>query len=410
MDVAEDFKLTEAGLIPESWQACEIEKLCKYRNGKALERYFNQSDGYTVISIGNYSSRGKFVPTETYISRAYSHELGSYVLRKDDLAVLLNDKTSVGTIIGRAILVDEDNKYIFNQRTIRLRPHDSVSSDYIFYQINGPDTHARIVGLAKPGTQIYINTGDILGLPIPLPRTKVEQEAIAEALSDADALVEYLEQLIAKKRRIKQGAMQEVLTGRRRLLGLEAKPDYEQTEVGLIPEDWEVKTLASVCSMKSGEGITSFSIDSFSKYPCFGGNGLRGFTERFTHDGRYILIGRVGALCGNVLATQGKFFASEHAIVVAASADTDISWLTFILEEMQLNQYSESSAQPVLTVSKLLKLKIARPPTKAEQAAIARILADMDAEIEALAAKLGKAHQIKQGMMQELLTGKIRLV
>jgi type I restriction enzyme S subunit len=68
--------------------------------------------------------------------------------------------------------------------------------------------------------------------------------------------------------------------------------------------------------MKSGEGITSASIDQFSEYPCYGGDGLRGFTTRFTHDGRYALIGRQGALCGNVLGVEGKLFASEHAIVV----------------------------------------------------------------------------------------------
>jgi len=97
---------------------------------------------------------------------------------------------------------------------------------------------------------------------------------------------------------------------------MEVRRGYKQTEVGVIPEDWEAAKLASVCSMKSGEGITSASIDQFSEYPCYGGDGLRGFTTRFTHDGRYALIGRQGALCGNVLGVEGKLFASEHAIVV----------------------------------------------------------------------------------------------
>ena len=185
---------------------------------------------------------------------------------------------------------------------------------------------------------------------------------------------------------------------------------YKQTEVGVIPEDWEVAKLAALCSMKSGEGITSTNIDEFSRYPCYGGNGLRGFTARLTHEGRYALIGRQGALCGNVLGVEGKFFASEHAIVATASARTDTRWLTFVLGEMRLNQYSESSAQPGLSVSKLLNLDLARPPTKAEQEAIAAILSDMDAEIAALETKLAKARQLKQGMMQELLTGRIRLI
>jgi type I restriction enzyme S subunit len=161
--------------------------------------------------------------------------------------------------------------------------------------------------------------------------------------------------------------------------------------------------------MKSGESITSDGIDQFSEYPCYGGNGLRGFTNRFTHNGIYALIGRQGALCGNVLGVEGKFFASEHAVVVTASPQTDIEWLTYVLGEMRLNQYSESSAQPGLSVSKILGLRLAIPPTLAEQQAIAEALSDADALLESLEHLLAKKRQIKQGAMQELLTGRRRL-
>jgi type I restriction enzyme, S subunit len=162
--------------------------------------------------------------------------------------------------------------------------------------------------------------------------------------------------------------------------------------------------------MKSGEGITSAKIDQFSEFPCYGGNGLRGFTSSFTHDGSYALVGRQGALCGNVVGVTGKFFASEHAVVVTASPSTDICWLTLALEKMRLNQYSESSAQPGLSVSKLLKLEVGHPSTKAEQEKIATTIADMNSEIATLEVKLAKARNLKQGMIQELLTGRIRLV
>jgi type I restriction enzyme S subunit len=162
--------------------------------------------------------------------------------------------------------------------------------------------------------------------------------------------------------------------------------------------------------MKSGEGITSANIDQFSKYPCFGGNGLRGYATSFTHDGSYALVGRQGALCGNVCVVEGQFFASEHAIVVTSSADTDIRWLTSILGRMNLNQYSESSAQPGLSVSKILKLEITAPPTKAEQTAIAEVLTEMDAELAGLEQRREKTRALKQAMMQELLTGKTRLL
>ncbi|MBP6965138.1 MAG: restriction endonuclease subunit S [Armatimonadetes bacterium] len=165
---------------------------------------------------------------------------------------------------------------------------------------------------------------------------------------------------------------------------MEVKPGYKRTEAGIIPQDWEVVSLGEVCRMKSGEAITSAKIDQFSTYPCYGGHGLRGFTARFTHEGRYALIGRQGALCGNVLGVDGRFFASEHAVVVTPLAQTEIRWLTYVLERMHLNRYSESSAQPGLSVSKLLSIRLAVPSTKEEQRNIADALSDVDALIGSL--------------------------
>ena len=187
------------------------------------------------------------------------------------------------------------------------------------------------------------------------------------------------------------------------------KPGYKQTEVGVIPAKWDAAPLAAVCAMKSGAGIMSANIDEFSKYPCYGGNGLRGFSSRFTHSGGYALIGRQGALCGNVLGVEGTFFASEHAIVVTAFSQTDIRWLTYVLGEMHLNQYSESSAQPGLSVAKLLHLDLAVPPTRAEQRAIAAALSDVDALLGALDQLIAKKRDLKQAAMQQLLTGQTRL-
>ena len=190
---------------------------------------------------------------------------------------------------------------------------------------------------------------------------------------------------------------------------MDVKPGYKQTEAGIIPEDWIAAKLSAICSMKSGEAITSANIDVFSSFPCYGGNGLRGYTSRYTHTGDHALIGRQGALCGNVLGVSGKFFASEHAIVVTASEKTSIRWLTYILGEMRLNQYSESSAQPGLSVAKIVSLPIAVPPTKAEQEAIAEALSDTDAYIKSLERLIAKKRQVKQGAMQELLPGRRRL-
>jgi len=185
---------------------------------------------------------------------------------------------------------------------------------------------------------------------IVLPPSQPEQRAIAAALSDVDTLLDGLTRLIAKKRDLKQAARQQLFTGQSRFPGFYG--------------EWEVKSLATVCSINSGYTITSENIDQYSSYPCYGGNGLRGFTACSTPRGRHALIGRQGALRGTVLAIEEKFFASEHAIVVTASATADIQWLTHRWARMNLNQYSESSAQPGLSALKILNLGIAVPPSK----------------------------------------------
>lgn len=167
--------------------------------------------------------------------------------------------------------------------------------------------------------------------------------------------------------------------------------------------------LSDVVSMKSGESITAERITSEGKFPCFGGNGLRGYTTTFTHDGSYTLVGRQGALCGNVTFVSGRFYASEHAIVVTPKKETDIKFMSYVLYDMNLNQYSESSAQPGLSVKKLLELEYPIPQNKEEQTAIAEALSDIDGLISSLKKLIEKKKAIKQGAMQELLTGKKRL-
>lgn len=184
---------------------------------------------------------------------------------------------------------------------------------------------------------------------------------------------------------------------------------YKQTEVGLIPEEWNAVPLSAVCSMKSGASITSRDLSSAGRIPCYGGNGLRGYSSTSTHDGEYVLIGRQGALCGNVINVRGKFFASEHAIVVTNKYKSNIVWLSYVLNRMNLNQYSESSAQPGLSVSKLTSLQIIAPSDPKEQNAIAEALSDVDALIESLEKLIAKKRVIKIASMQELLTGKGRL-
>ncbi len=179
--------------------------------------------------------------------------------------------------------------------------------------------------------------------------------------------------------------------------------------LGEVPEHWEVKKLKHVVSLKSGDSITSEEIEDKSEYPVYGGNGLRGFYTDFTHDGHFILIGRQGALCGNINYAKGKFWASEHAVVATPVCSIATIWLGELLRSMNLNQYSVSAAQPGLAIDKIKELSIPCPPLP-EQKAIAAFLDHKTGKIDSLISKKQRLAELlkeKRGaLISAAVTGK----
>lgn len=143
--------------------------------------------------------------------------------------------------------------------------------------------------------------------------------------------------------------------------------------LGRIPEHWQVRRLKFVARFQSGEMITSESITMRGTFPVYGGNGIRGFTDSYTNEGFSILIGRQGALCGNINYANGKFWASEHAIVVYPFGDHNKKWLGETLHVCNLNRLSQTAAQPGISIGQVRNVQLA-PPTLPEQESIARFL------------------------------------
>ena len=406
------YKLTEVGVIPEDWTVYDLPDVIWYQEGPGLRKWQFQPKGLKVINVTNLQDNGflDLDKTERHISwdefeKTYKH----FMCDAGDLVIA----SSGNSYCKSSTVRDCDLPLLMNTSVIRFKPINDFSKGYMDIYLRSQSFKEQIDLLITGGAQPNFGPAHLNKIKIPAPTDCYEQTAIANVLSDSDALIVALEQLIAKKLAIKSATMQQLLTGLTRLPAFALRPDgtkkgYKPSELGDIPEDWEVNPLGDLCSLKSGLGITSKDIDDSSAYRCFGGNGLRGYTQKYTHDGNYVLIGRQGALCGNIQYVSGRFFASEHALVATLSKFSNAMWLAVYLERMNLNQYSESSAQPGLSAEKLRILKLITP-TNEEQTAIATILSDMDNELQALTQKLEKAHALKQGMMQQLLTGKIRL-
>lgn len=180
--------------------------------------------------------------------------------------------------------------------------------------------------------------------------------------------------------------------------------------LGDVPEHWDVAPLKRLVKMQSGETITAAAIDDTGPFPVYGGNGLRGYTSRSTNSGEFILIGRQGALCGNVHLVDGDFFASEHAIVCHPRAAFDALWLAAVMEVMNLNQYSIAAAQPGLSVDRIAGLKVPIPSPDEQRTLTATISQETRETNEAIALtqrEIALIQEFRTRLIDDVVTGQL---
>ena len=173
----------------------------------------------------------------------------------------------------------------------------------------------------------------------------------------------------------------------------------------------EEMKLGEVCRMQAGKFVSAseiFDNQNDDLLPCYGGNGLRGYTKSFNQDGIYSLIGRQGALCGNVTLANGKFHATEHAVVVTPEKNNDTIWMFYLLSSLNLNQYATGQAQPGLSVQNLEKIEILLPESKAEQIKIGVFLSLIDKRISTQSKIIEKYESLIKGISEKLLLQKVR--
>ena len=193
------------------------------------------------------------------------------------------------------------------------------------------------------------------------------------------------------------------------------EPKKEEDKPALVPklrfpefrnaESWKESTIGGVCKLKAGEFVSATDIEAAptdGRLPCYGGNGLRGYVRSFTHDGTYVLVGRQGALCGNVNLFHGKFHATEHALVVTPHNGFSTNWLYYALGVLNLNRFSIGQAQPGLSVGVLNNVALATPSDEAEQQKIAECLSSVDELMAAQVRKVDALKTHKKGLMQQL--------
>ena len=381
------YKQTEVGVIPEDWQLDKISNLVSITTGSK-----NTQD---KVIDGLYP----FFVRSQQIERINTFSFdGEAVLTAGD---------GVGT--GK-IFHYINSKFDFHQRVYLMYNFSEKIDGYYFYIFFSNNFYERIMSMTAKSSVDSVRREMIAEMPLVLPPKK-EQTAIANALSDVDALISELEKLIAKKQSIKTATMQQLLTGRTRLPQFSLREDgapkgYKQSELGEIPEDWEVRCLGNF-AIYLGSGKTNTK--SKGDFPLYGSTGLIGSSKNPEYDGEAILVARVGANAGRLNFVSGKYGVSDNTIIIKFNTNSDVHFFRYLMIRKNLNTLVFGSGQPLITGSQLKELLFSLPH-KEEQTAIANVLSDMDEDILALEQRLGKTRQLKQGMMQELLTGKTRLL
>ncbi len=381
------------GKIPEDWEKCRFKNFIELRT--------EPSTSGKKIGLENIESEsGRFIETEGKFD-------GNGVLfnKNDILYGKLRPylrKVWLATFVGNAI----GDFFVFKSKS-------NANAGYVKWLFLS-DGFSEIVNGSVYGAKMpRVSSDFILTLPFFLPTVTIQQ-CIADYLDkkcgEIDSLIGLQEQMIEKLKDYKQSVITEAVT---KGLNPNAKLAPSGIDwIGDIPEGWKVARIKDLVTMKSGSNLTSEDISNEGLYPVYGGNGLRGYYNEYSNDGDYVLVGRQGALCGNINYASGKFWATDHAVVCYPKREFALLWFGETLRSMNLGQYSLSAAQPGLSVDRIKEKCLPLPPLS-EQQAIASYLDEKCADIDRLIAikqqKIEKLKDYKKSVIYEAVTGKTEI-
>ena len=414
-------KQTEIGLIPDDWEVKNIiDILIPSKDNLKIGPFGSQLKKELLLDNGIYKVFGQeniytgdFKHCYRFLTKEYFQKLQSCELKSGDFVI-----STMGTI-GKCDIVPENaGAGIMDSHLVRLRLSSSIDKIFFKHFFQSEIIQKQISALSVGGIMDGLSATIIRKLNV-LCLPKQEQQRIAKALSDVDALISTTEKLIQKKKNIKLGTMQNLLTGKKRLPGFGPQtksPAYKQTELGPIPEDWDVKSLGELFDMKAGGDVDkehfSYCKSSIYKYKIFSNGleneGIYGYTDLPKYKGNAITITGRGTV--GIAMFREEDFDAVIRLLVLNSKNDNLTNNSYITEEINscISFPNESTGVPQLTVPQIRDIVIALP-SKEEQTAIANVLSSMDKEIETLNTKLEKYRNLKTAMMQQFLTGKIRL-
>lgn len=390
-----------------NWQTKKLGEVCDRitKGGTPTTYGYSFTDsGVNFLKIENISN-GKvdLKSIKNFISEEAHQFQKKSILEVNDLLF------SIAGTIGEICLIKKE--YLpanTNQALAILRGYDKLlNPQFLTFQLNS--SISQYVKLkARGGAMNNISLEDLKNVELVIPPLETQNAIVSkieELFSELDQGIADLKTAQAQLKVYRQSVLKHAFEG---------KLTNKNVKEGELPEGWEMKTLGNICDLKAGNFVKANEIEEVyneNLYKCFGGNGLRGYVKTYTHDGLHALVGRQGALCGNVHLAEGKFHATEHAVVVTTSKDIYMKCLYYKLKEMRLNQYSSGVAQPGLSVNKLLPIEIHFPMNIEEQHLIVQEiesrLSVADKMEESIQESLQKAEALRQSILKKAFSGQL---
>ena len=401
----EGYKQTEIGVIPEDWEVKKVLEIGSVKGGKRLPKgslLIDTPNPYPYIRVADMYDGGINTSDIKYAPEEVAPTIKNYRIYSTDIFISV-----AGTlgIIGK--IPEELNGANLTENANRITDI-SCDKDFLLYTLMLERIQNEIDAQKTIGAQPKLALGRIENFKLAIPNSCEEQRSLSQALSDVDALISALDKLVAKKRDLKTATMQQLLTGKKRLPGFGEGQGYKESAIGLIPEDWEVIKLAAILKIRHGKSQREV-VDPNGIYPILGTGGEIGKTNIPLYAEPSVLIGRKGTI-DSPRYMDTPFWTVDTLFYSEIFKNTDAKFVFYKFNLIDWYSYNEASGVPSLNAATIENIEQAFPILKEEQSAIALVLSDMDNAISLLESRLAKTKAIKQGMMQELLTGRTRLI